>query len=95
MGKGTKQGREYPGRLQWVQMPTGEHRWTGGPIICRQRRVGWIVELSKDGGWGRLSVPLAGSFESLDEAKEAAADLLLQARTRRMLRVSAATPVAA
>lgn len=95
MGRIGKREPVYPGQLQWVKLPTGDHRWTGGPIICRQWRAGWIVELSKHGERGRISTPLAGPFESLGEAKRAASALLLKAQVRKFRRVSAQYPVAA
>jgi hypothetical protein len=94
MGRGNQESG-YPGQLQWVKLPTGEHRWSGGPIICRQRRAGWIVELSVHGELGRRSAQLAGPFEGLGEAKRAASALLLKARVRKLRRFSDEHPVAA
>mgnify|MGYP000987492369 CR=1 FL=1 len=87
MGTNGLNGRDYPGRLQWVATPLGEHRWTGGPLICTQTEGGWMLELAVHNERGRLSRPLAGPFEALGEAKEEAARLMLVATRRKMERV--------
>jgi hypothetical protein len=95
MGQNEIQGQQHADRLQWVATPIGEHRWTGGPLFCRQRGAGWVVELSRHGERGRLCVPLAGPFEALGDAKEAAADLVYAVKARRHRRTVAEGQVAA
>lgn len=83
------------GLLQWVALPMGEHRWTGGPIVCKQTDSGWMVELTKHSELGRRSLPLAGPFAGLGEAKEAASQLVFSAKRRKLHRAGGSIAPAA
>lgn len=81
------------GLLQWVRMPMGEYRWTGGPVVCAETDSGgWMVELSKHSELGRRTLPLAGPFDGLGEAKVAASRLVFSAKRQKLRRVGGLTP---
>lgn len=82
------QAQRMPERLQWrakARHDLADHLQVDGPLACRHEDGSWIVVyLGRYGLHGYSNTrTLAGPFERLSEAKDAAALIVATAKARR------------